>query len=64
MSEMSDAQAHGGNVRVEEVEVVVVTELEENIGLVGVVSTGARVESVVGQALGSPLQLMQGEMKT
>ena len=55
---MSDVQAHGGNVRVDEVEVVVVTEFDESISLVSMISTGARAQSVVGQALGSPLQMM------
>ena len=45
---MSNVLVHGSNVRVEEVEVVVVTKLNECIGLLGMVSTGARMEGLVG----------------
>ena len=48
MGEMSNVQAHISNVRVEEVEVVVVTKLDECISLLGMASTGARAEGFVG----------------
>ena len=64
MSEMSDAQTHGRNVRVEGMKVVVMTKPDESISLLGMVCTGAWVVSMAGQVLGSPLQLMQGGMKT
>ena len=62
MSEISNIQAHGGDVTVEEVGVA--TALDESISLVSMVSACARAGCVVGQALGSTLHLMQEEMKT
>ena len=56
-SEMSDVQAHGGDVWIKEVEIVVITELYERLGLQGVVSGCTRVEGVSGEMLGSLLKL-------
>ena len=48
MGEMSNVQEHGSDIGVEEVEAVVVTKLDGRIGLLGMVSTGARMEDLVG----------------
>ena len=61
---MSDVQAYSGDIRVKDMEVVVATELDESISLVGMLSTGDWAVSMVSQALGSPLELMQGGVKT
>ena len=53
MNEMSDVQAHVSDVRVKEMEVVVMTKLYDSLGLLGMVSTGAWAVSVVDQSLGS-----------
>ena len=54
---MSDVQAHGGDVWIEEVEVVVITKLYEGLCLEGVVAGGTRAEGVSGKMLGSLLKL-------
>ena len=41
---MSDVQAQGGDIWIEEAEVVVITELYEGLGLQSVVSGGTRHE--------------------
>ena len=48
MGEMSNVQAHGHDIGVEEVAVVVMTKLNELISMLGMVSTGARAEGLVG----------------
>ena len=47
VGEMSNVHTHCSDVGVKEVEVVVVTKLDERIGLLGMVSTGAWVEGLV-----------------
>ena len=54
---MSDVQAHGGDIWIEEVEVVVITELYEGLCLQDVVSGGTMAEGVSGEVFGSLLQL-------
>ena len=57
VSEMSDVQAHGGDVWIKEAEVVVITKLYGRLGLHCVVSGGTRAEGVGGEMLGTLLKL-------
>ena len=47
MCKMGDVRAHGRDIGVEEMEVVVAIELDESISLVGMISTGASAVSMV-----------------
>ena len=49
VSEVSDVQAHSGDVWIEEVEVVVIAELYEGLCLQGVVSGVTRAEGMHGE---------------
>ena len=64
MSEMSDVQTHGGDIRGEKMEMLGTSKLDVYISLLGMFSTGAWVVNMVGQVLGSPFQFMQRELKT
>ena len=59
VGEVGDVQALGGDVWIDEMEVVVIAELYEGLGLQGVVSGGTRAESMLGEALSSLLQLRE-----
>ena len=55
--EMSDVQAHSGNIWIEKVEVVVITELYDRLCLQGVVSGGTWVEGMSSEVLRRLLKL-------
>ena len=59
VGEVSDVQAHSGDVWIEEVEVVVIAELYEGLGLQGVVLGATRAESVLGEVLCSLMKLRE-----
>ena len=50
-------QMRNGHVWIEEVEVVVITELYDGLCLEGVISGGTRAEGMSGEMLGSLLKL-------
>ena len=59
VGEVGDVQACGGDVWIKEVESVVIAELYEGLCLQGVVSGSTGVESMLGNALSSLLQLRE-----
>ena len=59
MGEVSDVQAHSGNVWIKGVKVVVIAEVYEGLGLQGVVSGGASAEGMLGEVLNSLLKLRE-----
>ena len=56
---MGDVQAHSGDIWIKELEVVVIAELYEGLGMQGMVLGGTRAESLLGEALSSLLQLRE-----
>ena len=62
MGEVSDVQAHSGDIWIEEVEVVVIAELYEGLGLQGVVSGVTRAESGHGEVLSSLMKLREWQV--
>ena len=59
---MSDVQAHSGDIWIEEVEVVVIAEPYEGLGLQGVVLGGTGVESVHSEALSSLMKVRKWQV--
>ena len=59
VGEVGDVQAHGGDVWIDEMEVVVIAELYEGLGMQGVVLGGTRAENMLGEVLSSLLQVRE-----
>ena len=62
VSEVSDVQAHSGDVCIADGEVVVITYLYEGLCLQAMVSEGTRVEGVCCEALGILLELREWQL--
>ena len=62
VGEVTDVQAHSGDVWIKEVKVVVIAELYEQLGLQGVVSGGTRAERVQCEVVHSLMKLRQWQV--